>query len=145
MSAHTDPIEMLTSDRSWELLGTQELGRLVTHVGETIDIFPVNYVVDGRSIVFRTAAGGKLSSVVVSDAVLFEVDDHTDTDAWSVIIRGYATALESDADVQRAETAGLRPWIPTVKRVYVRIAPTSVSGRAFRRSAEPELDGPQEY
>lgn len=40
MSAHTDPIEMLTSDRSWELLGTQELGRLVTHVGETIDIFP---------------------------------------------------------------------------------------------------------
>ncbi|GAA1219083.1 pyridoxamine 5'-phosphate oxidase [Microbacterium maritypicum] len=145
MSAHTDPIEMLTSDRSWELLGTQELGRLVTHVGETIDIFPVNYVVDGEGILFRTAPGSKLFELTVNTDVLFEVDDHTDTDAWSVIIRGYATALESDADVQRAETAGLRPWIPTVKRVYVRIAPTSVSGRAFRRSAEPELDGPQEY
>lgn len=145
MSAHTNPIEMLTSDRSWELLGTQELGRLVTHVGETIDIFPVNYVVDGEGILFRTAPGSKLFELTVNTDVLFEVDDHTDTDAWSVIIRGYATALESDADVQRAETAGLRPWIPTVKRVYVRIAPTSVSGRAFRRSAEPELDGPQEY
>ena len=145
MSAHTDPIEMLTSDRSWELLGTQELGRLVTHVGETIDIFPVNYVVDGEGILFRTAPGSKLFELTVNTDVLFEVDDHTDTDAWSVIIRGYATALEADADVQRAETAGLRPWIPTVKRVYVRIAPTSVSGRAFRRSAEPELDGPQEY
>ncbi|WP_270409907.1 pyridoxamine 5'-phosphate oxidase family protein [Microbacterium maritypicum] len=145
MSAHTDPIEMLTSDRSWELLGTQELGRLVTHVGETIDIFPVNYVVDGEGILFRTAPGSKLFELTVNTDVLFEVDDHTDTDAWSVIIRGYATALESDADVQRAETAGLRPWIPTVKRVYVRIAPTSVSGRAFCRSAEPELDGPQEY
>ncbi len=49
MSAHTDPIEILTSDRSWELLGTQELGRLVTHVGETIDIFPVNYVVTAKA------------------------------------------------------------------------------------------------
>ncbi|TFB15733.1 pyridoxamine 5'-phosphate oxidase family protein [Microbacterium sp. 3H14] len=145
MSAHTDPIETLASDRSWELLGTQELGRLVTHVGDTIDIFPVNYVVDGEGILFRTAPGSKLFELTVNTDVLFEVDDHTDTDAWSVIIRGYATALESDADVQRAEAAGLRPWIPTLKRVFVRIAPTSVSGRAFRRSAEPERDGPQEY
>ncbi|MGS0562994.1 pyridoxamine 5'-phosphate oxidase family protein [Microbacterium aurugineum] len=145
MSAHTDPIETLTSDRSWELLGTQELGRLVTHVGDTIDIFPVNYVVDAEGILFRTAPGSKLFELTVNTDVLFEVDDHTDTDAWSVIIRGYATALESDADVQRAEAAGLRPWIPTLKRVFVRIAPTSVSGRAFHRSAEPERDGPQEY
>lgn len=145
MSAHTDPIETLTPEQSWERLGTQELGRLVTHVGDTIDIFPVNYVVDGDGILFRTAPGSKLFELTVNADVLFEVDDHTDTDAWSVIVRGHATALETDADVHRAEAAGLRPWIPTLKRVYVRIAPASVTGRAFRRSPEPERDGPQEY
>ena len=145
MTEHTDPIETLTTEQSWERLATQELGRLVTHVGETIDIFPVNYVVDGDGILFRTAPGSKLFELTVNTDVLFEVDDHTDTDAWSVIVRGHASALETDADVHRAEAAGLRPWIPTLKRVYVRVEPVSVSGRAFRRSAEPDRDGPQAY
>ena len=140
MSAHTDPIETLTPEQSWARLGEQELGRLVTHVGETIDIFPVNYVVDGDGILFRTAPGSKLFELTVNTDVLFEVDDHTDTDAWSVIVRGHASALETDADVHRAEAAGLRPWIPTLKRVYVRIEPTTISGRAFRRTPEPEDD-----
>ncbi|MEV8250372.1 pyridoxamine 5'-phosphate oxidase family protein [Microbacterium sp. NPDC076768] len=145
MSAHTDPVDTLTAEQSWERLRSQELGRLITHVGERIDVFPVNYVVDGEGILLRTAPGTKLFELTVNSDVLFEVDDHTDTDAWSVIVRGHAIALESDADVQRADAAGLRPWIPTLKRVYVRIAPASVSGRAFHRSAEPDRDGPQEY
>jgi hypothetical protein len=29
------------------------------------------------------------------------------------------------------------PWIPTLKYTYVRITPTSVSGRRFRRGPEP--------
>ncbi|MGW9157944.1 pyridoxamine 5'-phosphate oxidase family protein [Microbacterium sp. NPDC055665] len=145
MSAQTDPIETLSPDQSWELLGTQELARLVTHVGDTIDIFPVNYVIDGDGILFRTAPGSKLFELTVNADVVFEVDDHTDTDAWSVIVRGHATALETDADVLRAEAAGLRPWIPTLKHVFVRVAPISVTGRAFRRTPEPERDGAQEY
>ncbi|WP_292786159.1 MULTISPECIES: pyridoxamine 5'-phosphate oxidase family protein [unclassified Microbacterium] len=145
MSAHTDPVQTLTAEQSWEHLRSQELGRLVTRVGETIDIFPVNYAVDGEGLLFRTAPGSKLFELTVNADVLFEVDDHTDTAAWSVIVRGRAQALETDADLERAEAAGLRPWIPTDKRVYVRIAPASVSGRAFRRDPEPDRDGPQEY
>ncbi|CAI7634429.1 unnamed protein product [Penicillium discolor] len=136
MSAHTDPVQTLTAEQSWEHLRSQELGRLVTRVGETIDIFPVNYAVDGEGLLFRTAPGSKLFELTVNADVLFEVDDHTDTAAWSVI---------TDADIERAEAAGLRPWIPTDKRVYVRIAPASVSGRAFQRDPEPDRDGPQEY
>ncbi|WP_336502085.1 pyridoxamine 5'-phosphate oxidase family protein [Microbacterium paraoxydans] len=145
MSAHTDPVQTLTAEQSWEHLRSQELGRLVTRVGETIDIFPVNYAVDGEGLLFRTAPGSKLFELTVNADVLFEVDDHTDTAAWSVIVRGHAEALETDVDIERAEAAGLRPWIPTDKRVYVRIAPASVSGRAFRRDPEPDRDGPQEY
>ena len=32
MSAHTDPVQTLTAEQSWEHLRSQELGRLVTRV-----------------------------------------------------------------------------------------------------------------
>ncbi|MBO3665120.1 pyridoxamine 5'-phosphate oxidase family protein [Microbacterium stercoris] len=145
MTPYSDPIRMLTEAESWDRLREQELGRLVTHVGDTIDIFPVNYAVYADGILFRTAPGTKLFELTVNADVLFEVDSHTDTEAWSVVVRGHATPLETSADVERAETAELRPWIPTLKRVFVRIVPTSVSGRAFARGAEPDRDGPQMY
>jgi nitroimidazol reductase NimA-like FMN-containing flavoprotein (pyridoxamine 5'-phosphate oxidase superfamily) len=145
MTENTDPVVVLSEQESREKLASQELGRIVTHVGDVVDLFPVNYALDGGGILFRTAPGSKLLELTVNADVLFEVDDHTDTEAWSVIVRGRAEALESDADVRRADAAGLRPWIPTLKRVYVRITPSSISGRAFHRTPEPERDGPQEY
>jgi len=145
MTENTDPVVVLTEQESREKLASQELGRIVTHVGDVVDLFPVNYALDSDGILFRTAPGSKLLELTVNADVLFEVDDHSDTEAWSVIVRGRAEALESDADIQRADAAGLRPWIPTLKRVYVRITPSSISGRAFHRTPEPERDGPQEY
>ena len=145
MAETSDPVVALTDEQCWERLRAQELGRLVTHVGDVLDIFPVNFVVDGESLLFRTAPGSKLFELTVQDEVLFEVDDHTDTDAWSVIVRGRAHALDDSAEVERADGLGLRPWIPTLKYTYVRIDPVSLSGRAFRRSPEPDRYGVQQY
>lgn len=145
MTESTDPVVALSDEQCWERLRTQELGRLVTRVGDVIDIFPVNYVVDGDTLLFRTAQGSKLFELTVSSDVLFEVDDHTDEDAWSVIVRGHAHALDSSAEVERADGLSLRPWIPTLKYTYVRIEPRSMSGRAFARGPEPDRYGIQEY
>jgi nitroimidazol reductase NimA-like FMN-containing flavoprotein (pyridoxamine 5'-phosphate oxidase superfamily) len=145
MADTPDPVVALSDEQCWERLRGQELGRLVTHVGDVLDIFPVNYVVDGESLLFRTAQGSKLFELTVNDEVLFEVDDHTDTDAWSVILRGRAHPLDSSAEVERADGLGLRPWIPTLKYTYVRVEPTSLSGRAFERAPEPDRYGVQQY
>lgn len=140
-----NPVTALSDEQCWARLGTQELGRLVTHAAEVLDIFPVNYVVDDESIVFRTAEGSKLFELTINDDVLFEVDDHTDEDAWSVVVRGHAHRLETSADVERADSLPLNPWIPTLKYNYVRIVPISLSGRAFRRGTEPDRYGIQQY
>lgn len=134
-------VRHLDEAECWDRLGEQELGRIVTHVAEVLDIFPVNYVVDGRSVVFRTAEGSKLFGLTVNDAVLFEVDDHTVADAWSVVLRGHARVLESADEHTAAEALPLRPWVPTVKYNFVRITPTRISGRAFLRGPEPEREG----
>ncbi|MFB8385626.1 pyridoxamine 5'-phosphate oxidase family protein [Microbacterium sp. NPDC055910] len=145
MDARKDPVVRLNDDECWERLRGQELGRLVTRVGEVIDIFPVNYVVDGDAVLFRTAQGSKLFELTANDEVLFEVDDHTDTDAWSVVLRGRAHVLDTSAEVERADGLGLTPWIPTLKYTYVRVTATSLTGRAFERAEEPDRYGVQQY
>ena len=140
-----EPVSALADDECFARLATQELGRLVTSAAGVLDIFPVNFALDGRTIVFRTAEGSKLTELTINDEVLFEVDDHTDADAWSVIVRGRAQRLETSHEVEAADALPLTPWIPTLKYNYVRVTPDSVSGREFRRGEEPDRYGIQQY
>ena len=142
---NSDAVTVLTDRQCWDRLAEQQLGRLVTHVGDVLDVFPVNYTVDRDSIVFRTAEGSKLTELTINDRVLFEVDEYTDTDAWSVIVRGTAHRLDSAEEVRAADRLPLRPWTPTLKYNYVRIVAASVSGRDIRRGEEPDRYGVQEY
>jgi nitroimidazol reductase NimA-like FMN-containing flavoprotein (pyridoxamine 5'-phosphate oxidase superfamily) len=145
MDEMNEVVNRLSEQECWDRLRTQQLGRLVTHVGEVLDVFPVNYVVDDETIVFRTAEGSKLFELTVNDEVLFEVDDHSGTDAWSVVVRGRAHRLATSAEVQAADGLPLRPWIPTLKYNYVRVEPTSMTGRAFVIGPEPDRYGVADY
>ena len=145
MDENTNPVMVLDAEECWRLLATQEVGRIVTHVGEVFDIFPVNYVVDGESIVLRTAEGNKLVELVITGEVLFEADDHSDSEAWSVVLRGKAHRLETEAEIAAAEALPLKPYVPTIKRNFVRIEADSLSGRHFQVGPEPDRQGVQDY
>lgn len=140
-----NPVTVLDADACWERLGSQVVGRVVTRVADLVDIFPVNYAVDGESIVIRSAEGTKLAEMTISSDVLFEVDQYTDTEAWSVVVRGKARRLELQAEIAAADELPLRPMVPTLKRNYVRIEAVSVSGRRFELGEEPPRDGVQPY
>lgn len=140
-----NPVVELDADECWTYLSAESMGRIVTHVGDVIDIFPVNYVVDGESIVLRSAEGTKLAEMTISSDVLFEVDDHTESEAWSVIVRGHARRLETEAEILAADELPLKPLVPTLKRNYVRIEAVRVTGRRFALGEEPPRDGVQPY
>lgn len=125
------PVSVLTEDESWRLLASVALGRFVTTIGTRLEIFPVNFVVQRRTVLFRTAEGTKLITAVMNDRVLFEVDDHNIINGWSVIVRGTAELLETPEDIAAAERAQLLPWTATEKRRFVRITPKEISGRYF--------------
>lgn len=126
-------MEILTEADCWTLLAGAEVGRLAVAVAGEVDIFPVNYVVDDRTVVFRTAAGTKLAEVVISGTVAFEVDgyDRDQGRAWSVVCKGRATHLDTFAEIYRAEALPLVPWHPSPKDQFVRIRPRTVTGRRF--------------
>lgn len=135
-----EPVRALNDDESWNLLSGVHLGRLVTVIDGRPEIFPVNFVVQRRTVLFRTAEGTKLFGTVVNDQVLFEADDHDVVEGWSVIVRGSAEVLYAADDIHEAERAGLYPWVATQKTRFVRIRSTQITGRRFLFGPEPESE-----
>jgi nitroimidazol reductase NimA-like FMN-containing flavoprotein (pyridoxamine 5'-phosphate oxidase superfamily) len=133
-----EPVTLLSEDESWSRLGGVALGRLVTTFAGEPEIFPVNYVVQDRTVLFRTAEGTKLFSAVASNIVIFEADDHDVAEGWSVIVRGRAKVLRTDAEIEKAERTQLIPWTATLKTHYVRVTPSEITGRQFRFGTEPD-------
>ena len=138
MADFENPIEVLKEDEALELMGDQQLGRLVVRIKDDFDIYPLNYVVNEGKIYFRTAEGSKLFTVSINDRVLFEADDHTEDKAWSVIVKGRARILQRTDEIQEADGLPLKPWLPTLKYNYVEITPEEISGRRFQLGEEPE-------
>ena len=140
MAVSEEPVTVLGEDESWELLSSVALGRLVICARSRAEIFPVNFVVERPTVLFRTAEGTKLLSVVINKQVAFEADSHSLEEGWSVIVQGTAEVLSTSAEINEADRAGLRPWVATLKLRYVRIHATSISGRRFRFGPEPDRD-----
>ncbi len=137
MTGVDGPVTALADDAAWNLLSSVTLGRLVTSFGGKLEIFPVNFVTQKRSVLFRTAEGTKLFTTVMNDQVLFEADDHTADEGWSVIVRGTARMLTTAEEIHEADRAQLMPWVATTKLRYVRITPDEISARRFRFGPEP--------
>lgn len=127
----------LEEDECWNLLGRGEVGRLAVIDDGVPNIFPVNYIADGGRILFRTAPDSKLAALNAVPDVAFEVDEFDDAAAASVVVRGIARALSLQREIDLADALKLKPWIPTLKYRWVRIAPRSITGRRFVRTAEP--------
>jgi len=123
----------LGTQACWDLLRGEEVGRLAVSVDRRPEIFPVNFAVDGRTIVFRTAEGTKFGSLFVEDHVAFEADgyDAATSEAWSVVIKGRAREVRT-FDQPDDSAFWLFPWSATPKSRFVRITPERVSGRRFR-------------
>jgi uncharacterized protein len=125
----------LSTPECWELLRTHEFGRLAFTVVDEQHITPINYAVDGETLLFRTAAGNKLLAVALGAEVAFEIDDFSGETAVSVVVRGRARLLD-EYEAHRAENVPLRPWVDSHKYDVVEIAPVELTGRRF------ELDRP---
>ncbi|WP_418275024.1 pyridoxamine 5'-phosphate oxidase family protein [Isoptericola jiangsuensis] len=126
-------ITTLGDEECWEVLGTRSIGRLATAVGGEPEIFPVSFGVAERRLYFVTMPGTKLVELVVNSRVAFESDEHTEQTATSIVVKGVAELLDTDADIAEAEATGVRPFADSGQSIWVRITPTQVSGRRLTR------------
>lgn len=126
-------LETLPMTECLRLLARVPVGRVGFEVDGEIVILPVNHAVDRDSnIVFRSAAGSKLTAAEGQNKVVFEADDYDPLrrTGWSVLVNGHGEAVYDDAEIQALEGLGLAPWPDAVDRPYwIRIRPVSVTGR----------------
>lgn len=128
------PDGILTIDQCWELLNDAAVGRLALIVDNHPEIFPVNYVLERRSIVFRTDGGIKLWGAMIAKPAAFEIDGydpHTE-EAWSVVARGDTEVIHDVEEKAAADALNLEPWHPGRKDHYVRLSPRALNGRRFK-------------
>ena len=120
----------IAEEECWQLVSTRRWGRLLVVVADHPELFPVDHLVDGRSLLVRTEEGTKLRAAVGA-RVGFEVDE-VDDDArlgWTVMLAGYANEVFDTRELDLREIdADEAVW--TGDRVHwLRIVPFKVSGR----------------
>jgi hypothetical protein len=133
-----DPVVELTTEECWELLEGEQFGRLAYRLVDEVHLVPINYVADGRTLLFRTGSGNKLLAAALHSDVALEIDWYDDVAAWSVVARGRLRRLGED-EAHRVESLPLQPWVSTVKPDVVELDPEVVTGRRFRLH-RPEPD-----
>jgi len=133
-------VEVLDPHECWTLLRGSVVGRLAISIANHPDIFPINYVVDHGTVVFRTAEGTKLAGAVLGTGVAFEADglDTNAKEAWSVVVKGRATEIHALHELFDAADLPLFPWLAGPKHCFVRIVPDEVTGRRFHVVDSPK-------
>jgi len=145
MTTETDDrtgLEILDSDECISLLERSMLARIAVVIGGQPLVFPVNFTLDGRSVVFRTDEGTKLHAAR-NGPVAFECDgvDSVYHTGWSVLGTGKAEEVVNEAERARLARLALGPWCPGPKSTWVRIRPRMLTGRRIPPHGHQRSEG----
>jgi nitroimidazol reductase NimA-like FMN-containing flavoprotein (pyridoxamine 5'-phosphate oxidase superfamily) len=136
----------LTESECLEKLAGQNIGRVGFCTADGPRVFPVNYAMDGGSVVFRTSPYGLIAREsgqsgtgygpiapapgAQRDAA-FEIDHFDDQEktGWSVLVVGSLKAVEDPHELLSL-TENPQPWAGGSRGLYLRLHCRQISGRA---------------
>jgi uncharacterized protein len=140
----TTPASTQSDERALQRLSRQEcidalqlnhIGRVVTTIGPDRRPFvrPVSYLYDApsNSIVFQSAPGTKLHTLIERGDASFEIDGESGDSMWSVIVRGRVEIEEHPREIARFQR-GVSPALSDARSgSWVRVRAEVISGVRF--------------
>ncbi|HET8600990.1 MAG TPA: pyridoxamine 5'-phosphate oxidase family protein [Segeticoccus sp.] len=108
------------------------VGRVGFRSGGDVLILPVNHLVSGTTVVFRTEWGAKVEALSDGTPVSFEADafDARSRTGWSVLVKGTAEWVTDDSECQELDRRAGASWLPAgMDPVWIRIRPEEITGR----------------
>src|SRR3954467_4747352 len=119
----------LTAQDGLALLAAGTVGRVVYCDDHGPLAVPVNYVVQDRTILFRTAHGSLGEHLRESAVCAVEIDqiDTRLASGWSVLARGSAALVRHPSGVR--DLRWPLPWVGGVRPLLIRITPSELTGR----------------
>jgi hypothetical protein len=125
-------MEWIDRDDCLRLLAADVVGRVGVVASGSPAVFPVNYVLDGETIVFRTGEGTKLGAEGRAPAC-FEIDDidREHRTGWSVVLSGRLeeVTLYDARTLDRVHQLPIDPWAGGDKSHWMRLIPDRITGR----------------
>jgi nitroimidazol reductase NimA-like FMN-containing flavoprotein (pyridoxamine 5'-phosphate oxidase superfamily) len=125
-------------DECLRLLAAETIGRIAVVDGRAPLIFPVNYALDGETIVFRTAPGTKLR-VGPGRHGCFEIDsfDRNAHTGWSVVAGGRLEEVDQyqSSTWERLRDVDVKPWAAGARDHWMRLVPSHITGRRIGAGA----------
>lgn len=134
----------MSEEECYARLRLHSVGRVSPGATDEPFVLPVNYVLDGGDIVYRTAPGSLPGSV--HGRVAFEVDELVRPArlGWSVLVTGTAEAVRDEAEPRRLEGTRLASWVGGDRPLWIRIRPDKVTGRRILPHGAPPPSPPAE-
>ncbi|GGS62226.1 pyridoxamine 5'-phosphate oxidase family protein [Nonomuraea spiralis] len=135
MRLDSSGLQVLSREECLRLLSSAPIGRIVFTDRALPAVQPVNFCLDGESVVIRTSIGSKLAAATRHAVVAFEADefDPATRTGWSVTAVGHARAVSDPAETARLATLPLSPWAPGSRDHFVVVEAEQVSGRRIAR------------
>ncbi|MCU7821269.1 helix-turn-helix domain-containing protein [Kitasatospora sp. DSM 101779] len=115
----------------WERIGDHGVGRVALPAGPGPAVLPVNYVVDARTIAYRTTPHSA-AAPDTGTTLSFQIDriDEKLSRGWSVLLAGTAEHVTTHEEIERLNRhPGSEPWAGGDNPLWIRIRPTRVTGR----------------
>lgn len=139
--------EVLAPADCWKYLRSSYVGRLAVVNGAVPEIFPLNFMIVGEAVVFRTAPGTKLRALLTGAAVAFEADGMNAyaTEVWSVVVKGVPVPFDGDLATLQDAGPDREPWQAGLKEHLIQVVPAEVSGRRFAVSPRTRWWPPQDF
>ncbi|MFI9591801.1 pyridoxamine 5'-phosphate oxidase family protein [Nonomuraea sp. NPDC052265] len=131
MQLDSSGLQVLSREECLRLLSSTPIGRIVFTDRALPAVQPVNFCLDGESVVIRTSIGSKLAAATRHAVVAFEADefDPAMRTGWSVTAVGHARAVTDPAETARLAALPLFPWAPGSRDHYIVVDAEQVSGR----------------
>ncbi|WP_028927699.1 pyridoxamine 5'-phosphate oxidase family protein [Pseudonocardia acaciae] len=133
MNGNRDLTE-LTGEECLRLLGEARIGRVVFNESALPAIQPVNFALDDRQIIFRTAGGAKLAAALRRSVAAFEVDeiDPSTWTGWSVVAIGRTHEITDPARLAVLSETMPEPWAPDRTAHIIAISIEIITGRQLK-------------
>ncbi|WP_405059965.1 pyridoxamine 5'-phosphate oxidase family protein [Kribbella sp. NBC_01505] len=132
-------LEILDEPDCLKLMQTVPIGRLVFTEGGLPTVRPVNFTVDGETVVFCTADGDKYRAAERGDIVAFETDeiDAVSQTGWTVTVVGRLSRL-TNTEISEVSLALLpRSLVPGWRPHFIRLTIESLRGRRVTAYGHP--------
>ncbi|MCP2341405.1 pyridoxamine 5'-phosphate oxidase family protein [Actinomadura rupiterrae] len=124
--------DILGRSACMRLLETVVVGRVAWATGDgRALVLPVNFFLDGETVVFRSSPGDKLDAARGHGELSFEADDAEPAlrTGWSVLVHGPAEIVTDAAEAARLTERSPASWLDLPHASFVRIVPREITGR----------------